>query len=290
MNLSSSFTDFSLAELFQIIDKGRKSGCLSVCTLPDIHSPESKSQYYYIWFKQGRVVAAANRLNGQGLIYKIAQRRWLNQSFLEQYRQTFSMDKPLGLYLKAQGLLNNEQLNLLFASQLHQVRQLFEIQKGVFKLDSKAPLPVQEMTGLSLRAIEVSLIALRTIKNWKILADALPDASSAIRSIAQSKPQIHLHALEWQVWEFANGSVALSAIASQINQPIALVQQAAFRLMLACLVEEVPLMASTPELSDYPVDLNLVNSLESRQSPIMETIKISTSFLQNLVGFLRSNN
>jgi len=101
---------------------------------------------------------------------------------------------------------------------------------------------------------------------------------------------LSLHALEWQVWEFANGSVALSAIASQINQPIALVQQAAFRLMLACLVEEVPLMASTPELSDYPVDLNLVNSLESRQSPVMETIKISTLFLQNLVGFLRSNN
>ncbi|PLZ45376.1 hypothetical protein CBP27_00320, partial [Fischerella thermalis WC542] len=92
MNLSSSFTDFSLAELFQIIDKGRKSGCLSVCTLPDIHTPESKSQYYYIWFKQGRVVAAANRLNGQGLVYKIAQRKWLNQSLIEQYRQTFSTD------------------------------------------------------------------------------------------------------------------------------------------------------------------------------------------------------
>lgn len=65
MSLSSSFTDFSLAELFQLIDQGRKSGCLTVCTLPDLHAPQSKSQYFHIWFRQGRVVTAANRLSGQ---------------------------------------------------------------------------------------------------------------------------------------------------------------------------------------------------------------------------------
>src|SRR3712207_8615577 len=59
---SSSFTDFSLAELFQLIDPFPKSGCLTVCTLPDLHTPGSKAQYYYIWFRQGRVVAATNRL------------------------------------------------------------------------------------------------------------------------------------------------------------------------------------------------------------------------------------
>ncbi|MGJ5674219.1 MAG: DUF4388 domain-containing protein [Nostochopsis sp.] len=290
MNLSSSFTDFSLAELFQLIDQGRKSGCLSVCTLPDIHTADSKSQYYYIWFRQGRVVAAAHRLNGQGLVHKITQRNWVNQQLIEKDCQIFSPEKPLGLSLKAQGLLNSEQLNLLFASQMHHIRQLFEIQTGVFKLDSKAPLPSKEMTGLSLRAIEIALVALRTLKSWKILADALPDPSSAIQSIAQGKPQIHLHALEWQVWEFANGSISLSAIANQLNQPIALVQQAAFRLMLSCLIEEVPLKESTPELSTYPPDLNLVNSSKSGQSPVGTKIKIGTLFLQNIVGFLRSNN
>ncbi len=290
MNLSSSFTDFSLAELFQLIDQGRKSGCLSVCTLPDIHTPDSKSQYYYIWFRQGRIVAAAHRLNGQGLVHKITQRSWISQQLIEKYCQIFSPEKPLGLSLKAEGLLNSEQLNLLFASQMHQVRQLFEIQTGVFKLDSKAPLPVKEMTGLSLRAIEIALVTLRTLKSWKILADALPDPNSAIHSIGQGKPQIHLHALEWQVWEFANGSVSLSAIANQLNQPIAVVQQAAFRLMLACLIEEVPLNQSAPELSNYPVDLNLVNSSKAVKSPVGTTIKISTLFLQNIVGFLRSNN
>lgn len=290
MSLSSSFTDFSLAELFQLIDQGRKSGCLTVCTLPDLHAPGSKSHYYYIWFRQGRVVAATNSLNGQGLSYKIIQRGWANQQVIEQLCPETSLATPLGLLLKTHGVLSAEQLNLLFASQLQQVRELFAIQKGVFKLDSKAAVPLKEMTGLSLRTIEVALMAVRALKDWKVLADVLPHASSGITSITNNKPQIHLHPLEWQVWEFANGSVSLSAIASQLNQPIAIIQQAAFRLMLVGLVEEIPLAESTLNLNDYPMDFNSLNSSVSQfqKSKQLEPHKISTSFLQNLVGFLKS--
>jgi Domain of unknown function (DUF4388) len=284
MTLSSSFTDFSLAELFQLIDRGRKSGCLTVCTLPNIKILGSKSQYYYIWFRQGRVVAAANKLNHQGLIEKINQRGLVKGQNIENLCELAKGDIPLGLHLKTQGVLSAEQLNLLFASQLQQVRQLFEIQKGVFKLDSKAELPASEMTGLSLRAIEVTLMTLRILKNWAALADALPDKHSAIESIAQGKPQVHLHPLEWQVWEFANGSATLNAIASQLNQPVAIIQQVAFRLMLACLVEEVPFIPPSPLLNDYSINA----SLTARKTEAARSLKISNAFLQNLVGFLRS--
>jgi Domain of unknown function (DUF4388) len=47
MSLSSSFRDFSLAELFQLVDQGRKSGCLTVCTLPSAEA-DSKTHYYYM--------------------------------------------------------------------------------------------------------------------------------------------------------------------------------------------------------------------------------------------------
>lgn len=289
MSLSSSFTDFSLAELFQLIDQGRKSGCLTVCTLPDLNASSSKSHYYYIWFRQGHVVAAANRLNGQGLSYKIIRRGWANQQLIEQVCSETSQRTPLGLLLKSHGILSAEQLNLLFASQLQQVRELFAIQKGVFKLDSKAIVPLQEMTGLSLRTIEVALMVIRALKDWKVVADILPDTSSSITSTTHNKPQIHLHPLEWQVWEFANGSISLSAIASQLNQPIAIVQQIAFRLMLVGLVEEVSL-ADTLNLKNYPMASNSVISSISQfqKSKQLEPYKISTSFLQNLVGFLKS--
>jgi Domain of unknown function (DUF4388) len=284
MTLSSSFTDFSLAELFQLIDCGRKSGCLTVCTLPNIKILGSKSQYYYIWFRQGRVVAAANKLNHQGLIEKINQRGLVKEQTIKNLYESAKVDIPLGLQLKTEGILSAEQLNLLFASQLQQVRQLFEIQKGVFKLDSKAELPTNEMTGLSLRAIEVALMTLRVLKNWAVLADALPDKHSAIESIAQGQPQVHLHPLEWQVWEFANGSATINAIASQLNQPVAVIQQVAFRLMLACLVEEVPFVPPSSILNDDSINA----SLAARKTEAARSLKISNAFLQNLVGFLRS--
>lgn len=288
MSVSSSFTDFSLAELFQLIDQGRKSGCLSVCTLPDLHLSGSKSLHYYIWFRGGRIVAAANCLNGQELISKIIKRKWCNPKSENVSRS--ATGTPLGLELKTEGLLSAEQLNLLFASQLQQVRQLFEIQTGVFKLDSKATLPWTEMTGLSLRATEVALMALRALKNWEVLADVLPDVSSGIKSITENKPQFRLNPFEWQVWEFANGTVDLSAIAFQLNQPTLIVQQAAFRLMLAGLVEEVSLHQCTPELNNYPMDETQVNAFNwgPKKAPEPNMLKVSTAFLQNLVGFLRS--
>lgn len=291
MSLHSYLADFSLAELFQIIDQGRRLGCLVVCKLSDENTSAAKSRYYFIWFRQGRIIAAANCLDGQGLIGKIRQRKWLHPQVLDKFCTDTETGIPLGLHLKTAGVLNAEQLNLLFASQLQQIRELFKIQKGVFKLDSKAPVPSKEMTGLSVRAIEVALMALRTLKNWDALADALPNVSSAICSIIQNKPHLHLKPLEWQVWEFANGSISLKAIAHQLNQPTALVQQAAFRLMIAGLVEEVPLSSSTLELNDYPLDVDELNSssLANKKFTEPEMLKINTSFLQNLFGYLRSN-
>ncbi|MEB3220228.1 MAG: DUF4388 domain-containing protein [Nostocales cyanobacterium 94392] len=290
MTLSSSFTDFSLAELFQLIEQGRKSGCLSVCTLPDINSPESRAKYFYIWFRNGRVVAAAHRLNGRGLVAKIAQRNWTEPQILEAIYSNTSTT-PFGLQLKTQEVLSAEQLNLLFANQLQQVRQLFEIQKGVFKLDCKASLPMTEMTGLSLKATEVTLMALRVLKNWQVLEAALPNVESGIRNITQNKPQLRLNAFEWQIWEFANGDISIKDIAVQLHQPAMKIQQAAFRLMLVGLIEEVPSITSNSDSYNYDMDLTWVNKYGSRAAKKYQesqTPQVSSSLLQNLVGYLRS--
>ncbi len=274
MSLSSSFRDFSLAELFQLVDQGRKSGCLTVCTLPSTEGVHSKTHYYYIWFREGRIVAAAHRLDGKGLVSKLTERGWLNQHSLDKLSPPVSTGKPLGLNLKTEGVLTSEQLNLLFASQLYQVRDLFEIYKGIFKLDSKAALPWNEMTGLTLGALEVALMALRALKNWQVLADVLPEPGCGVQSLT-NRPQMRLHTFERQVWERASG-ISLEVIALQMNEPTIKVQQAAFRLRLAGLVEEVPLLTAIPVGSSTATTLKPAGS------------QIGMSFLENLVGFLRS--
>lgn len=289
MTLASSLTDFSLAELFRMIDQGRKSGRLTLLIADN--TPGGKPPTcHYIWFRQGRVVAAANRLDGQGLIAQITTRGWLSQRVIERLGNLAGSEAPLGMTLKTQGALQAEQLNLLFSAQMQQVWDLFGMQTGRFDLDGKATLPSTEMTGLSLPAMEVALAGLRALKDWTPLADALPNPDSAIQSITVGNPQVRLNSLEVQMQEFTNGSVSLSAIAQQLNQPIAKVQQAAFRLILAGLVEELPLGTSTTTTEDSSAVLDPMEESpeEFEKTETAEQAKGSNSFLQNFVGFLRS--
>jgi len=207
MTLASSLADFSLAELFRLIDQGRKSGRLTL--LMTGNTPIAKTPtFHYIWFRQGRVIAAADRLDGQGLASQITTRGWLSQRVIERLGNLAGGETPLGMTLKTQGALQAEQLNLLFSAQMQQIWSLFGIQTGRFDLDSKASLPSTEMTGLSLPAMEVALAGLRALKDWAMLTDVLPEANSAMQSTTPGKPQLRLSSLEWQIWEFANGSVS----------------------------------------------------------------------------------
>ncbi len=295
MSISNSFRNFSLAELFQLIDQGRKSGCLTVWTSAESQDTDVKGQYY-VWFIQGRLVAVTNSLTKKDLASRISDRGWLSSVFLEKYSQKLQPGKPLGLSLKTQGMLKSDQLNLLFSSQIQQVKKLFEIQKGVFKLDNKAPVPWQELTGLSISTIEVALMTLRDLKNWENLAEALPEKDSGIKVIPYNQAQVRLNYLELQLLEWAQGTVSLKAIAKQINKPIDLIQQAAFRLMIADLVEEIPLVTSMPSLSNDGFDFSYINASQkentkaelSYKSKSNSKSKVSTSFMENLFGFLRS--
>jgi hypothetical protein len=279
MAITGYLAEFSLAEMFQFLEQGCKTGLLNICTLSG--SGTEGQQNHYIWFNQGRIVAAADSLNQQGLVSMIGQRGWLGDRAASRLAQTCTIGTPMGLCLKAQGALTAEQLKLLFYSQvMRQVCALFELGDAWFQFDAKVPLPSGEMTGLSAPATEVTLAGLRALKDWSALADKLPEPTSALVSIVDGKPQLRLNQVEWQVWEFTNGTVSLNAIANQLRLPIEKIQQVAFRLIVSALAEEIPLIAEpialTPETE--PTELNVAPT---------EASAVSQSFLQNLVGFLK---
>ncbi|MHC5828117.1 MAG: DUF4388 domain-containing protein, partial [Nostoc sp.] len=146
---------------------------------------------------------------------------------------------PMGLCLKSQGLLQPEQLKLLFNTQvLRQVCALFQIKDALFTFDSTAKLPLAEMTGLSMSATEVILLGLRALRDWTALGDKLPDCTSGLSSLITKQPQIPLDAQESQVWEFVNGHISLENIANQLRISVETVQQIGFRLIVVGLAEE----------------------------------------------------
>jgi hypothetical protein len=100
-------------------------------------------------------------------------------------------------------------------------------------------------------------------------------------SIIVGQPQYRLDTLEWQVWEYTKGTISLQTIAQQLRLPIEKVQQVAFRLITVGLVEEVPLVVgSVPAQPVEPLPVQLIDEAQRQH--------LSQSFMQNLVGFLRS--
>jgi hypothetical protein len=287
MSITGNFADFSLPELLQFLDQGKKTGVLHIELSPNENQNNAK-QIYYIWLHQGRVVAASDRLDQQGLTLMIAQRGWISERVISRVTHISScfINSPLGLCLKSQGLIQPEQLKLLFNGQvLRPVCALFQIKNGEFKFEPISALPLGEMTGLSMSATEVILIGLRALRDWSALAEKLPDPTSGLSGLS-AKPRLQLNAQEWQVWEFANGEVPLEKIATQLNLTVDAVLQIAFRLIVVGLAEEhfMVMNASVPMMEESIHEIHVIEPVpEPAQKPA-----VSQSFLKNLVGFLRS--
>ncbi len=283
MAITGSLSEFSLPEIFQFLDQGQKTGILTIRDPQDLQT--GKPFLRHIWLQNGRVVAAGDRLDNRGLARLIEQRGWVTDAIRPEVERLIKENVPLGLNLKSLGILQPDQLKLLFSVQvLRQVCSLFQVETGQFRFDAKSDLPKAEMTGLSLPATETTLMGLRSLKDWKTLQSKLPEPNSTLFSIISGQPHLRLDAHETQVWGLADGSVNLKKIAAQFNLPIQKVQQVAFRLIVVGLVEEVP-----------DIDAGMVNNVEGAIATDAnvqavnksERTEISNSFLQSLVGFLQ---
>jgi hypothetical protein len=167
MSTTGFLTDLSLLEIFQFIDKGRKTGVLRLRALPEAQG--TLPPVHYIWAYQGRIVAVAHRLDQQGLISLIKQRHWVSNQVVTKLFRFYPNDKPLGLCLKNQGVLNSEQLKHLFQVQVLQpVCALFQLKDGQFKFDQNVPIPMRELTGLSIAAGVLNQYGLIKVLSEKI--------------------------------------------------------------------------------------------------------------------------
>jgi len=286
MAITSCLSEFSLPELFQFLDQGSKTGLLTLRFQPDSQNPEKKIRHALM--HQGRIVAVTNRLDHQCLLAMICQRGWISPEVLREQVNRCPANIPIGLYLKTQGFLQPEQLRLLFHAQvLQQVCALFRLRDARFKFDSKATLPTTEMTGLSLSATEATLMGLRVLRDWRSLVDKLPEPTSALSRVVLGKRHLRLDSLEGQVWQMANGSLPLNAIASQLKQSVETIQQTAFRLISVGLVAEVPII--TPVRSRTSEEDVLESaSFDTEMTKENNGQALSQSFVQSLLGFLRS--
>lgn len=281
MALAGSLSEYSLAEIFQFVQQGYKTGLLLIS--PDNDSVQSFNNPSYIWFQNGRLMAHARDLSQLGLLSMIAQREWIDTDNLSALHQKLKLtNQPLGLYLKSTGGLDNEQLRLLFHSQVLQpVCGLFKIADAKFSFDEQSPLAYPEMTGVSMNANEASLLGLRVLRDWSLIEHKLPAPEFGLQKLCPEKPPFKLDTQEIQVWELANADISITQIAQVINIALVKVQQISFRLVAVGLVKEIILDLALP----LPAKLAIATDALSTKTEASK-LALSKSFMSNLVGFL----
>jgi len=286
MAIKGILSDYSLAEIFKLLEQGNKTGQL-------VLSARSGSNWiadntsYYIWFRQGRIVGAADRNDRLGLATLIAQRNWLSQSIINTMVASCPIDLPLGLCLKSKNLLEPEQLKILFYVQvMQQVCNLFRLSDAQFEFESNVLLPMAEMTGLSSPGTEVTLAGLRALKDWSILAEKLPEMTSALITSKQADSNLNLNKVEAQVLQYSNKQISLQTIAKEMDLQGSQVQQIAFRLIAVNLAEELPMVALSSVKNEQKT-LNFASTVEEEEKVSTGGKQPSKSLLNNLLHFLQ---
>lgn len=244
MSIIQYIDSFSLSELFKLIENDSLSGRLIIET-PISQNTSKRAGIYYIWFKDGYLIAISNCLNQKGLINLIAAREWLSPLIVSRLRTLCPTGVPLGIYLHKMRLLNKEKLSLIFQLQLHQVYRLFQLTEGRFRFDDLRELqnriltiPWLEMTGHRIKTHKVNMYGLRLMENSESLLAQLPAPSQILRQIV-TQPNLKLTTIERQLWDLANNKTSLLSMARITNYPLSIIQITAFRLIAVGLVDAV---------------------------------------------------
>lgn len=279
--LRGYLSEFSLGELFQVLEDGQKTGKLSLITTTKNELTPEKN--YLIWFRQGEVVAASNRQDYQGLISLIKRRSWIEEKEISRLPNLRTLALPLGLYLKSKGLVKTADLQLIFRLQvMREITPLFQITDAKYEFKEEKTLPFAEMTGLSIGAKELIFRGLRSIRDWNGLKDKLPQSTSGLIPKKNNKFDLglELDATESQLWKLCEQKLSIAEMARKMALNITIVQRTAFRLIMIGLAEEIPLIKST--IPNKKVDL----AFESVIPRMKETNCPTSDFMQNLMNFL----
>jgi len=222
MAIVGDLQEFSLPDLLQLIERGSKTGQLSIW---------APSGIYKIWFYQGRVIAALPPEEEHRLESLLARSGLVSERVVEKLASFCGLEEPLGRCLQRQGLISPAALAKLFRHQLQVgLYSLFALEAGHFSFLPSAPMPYREMTGLSKGATAVALEALQQLKLDQRPEEKLPQPDSCFWRTSTELPLYKLSALEWGILEQVSPSRRLTDLARLLGVDLLEVRYACTRL------------------------------------------------------------
>ncbi|MFS8969084.1 DUF4388 domain-containing protein [Synechococcus sp. 'PEA 65AY6A-5F PE A'] len=288
MAIVGDLQEFSLPDLLQLIEKGSKTGQLSVWAPNGI---------YKIWFYQGRVIAALPPEEEHRLEGLLARSGLVSERVVEKLASFCGPEEPLGRCLQRQGLISPVALAKLFRHQLQVgLYSLFTLEAGQFSFLPSVRLPYREMTGLSKGASAVVLEALQQLKLDQRPEESLPQPDSYFWRTSSELPLYRLSPLEWGVLEGVSPSRNLAELARALGADLLEVRYACARLAKLGLISPcdgptaiVPSLLVSDKLTAVAESLEAAKEKPSTKLPSFSqgSDRVKPSLVSRLATLLR---
>lgn len=238
MAMLGDLSEFSLPDILQMFERAAKTGQLSIWAPTGI---------YRVWFYQGRIIAPLSPDKQHHLKQLLVDCQVIDQQTVLQLNALFPLNEPVGSYLRKQELISPSQLATVFRQQLKTgLYSLFALKVGQFRFAANVPLPYDEMTGMSKGGMDAAMEGLRQVDSLTQTHKDLPQPDSALVKTATELPLLKLSGLEWGIWERVSPEIQVRVIAQQLQTDLLEVRKACLRLVQVGLVEEIPMVLTTP--------------------------------------------
>ncbi|MDX2270949.1 MAG: DUF4388 domain-containing protein [Cyanobacteriota bacterium] len=281
MAMVGDLQEFSLPDLLQLIERGSKTGQLSVWAPNGI---------YRIWFYQGRIIAAVPPEKEHHLEQLLANSGFSSDRVVAKLASLCPLNEPLGICLQRQDLIAPPALAKLFRQQLRMgLYSLFSLEGGQFSFTANAPMPYGEMTGLSKGSTAAIMEGLRLLETSQKPVEDLPQPDDRFFRTSHELPLFKLSTLEWSIWEQVSPYRKLHDIAQLLHADLLEVRRAAARLKTVGLIDLYTDKSTssqlTPKEASVPAQPLPTSPVKSRIEGSPEPI--SSSLLSRLASVLR---
>lgn len=202
MALKGSLKDFSLPDLFQLLNFSKKNGTLN------LFRGDARG---YICFRNGEVFFATTNWKRKSLGAKLVQagivtREQVNEAL--ELQKTTARGQRLGQILIRLGFLTKEQLEAFVQEQIQDaVFELLRWTEGEFEFQPGVVFPEEDI-GLSLNTEELIMEGSRRLDEWNRIEKKIPslDAIFKMKSMQNREAaQISLTPEEWMILTYVDG-------------------------------------------------------------------------------------
>lgn len=214
MALVGNLRDFGLSEFLYLVDRGYKTGKLTLTT---------KGDQAELYFQNGKLVYATRYGQDERIGELLVRMGRIGHEQLQQalrIQHTQEQNKPLGQILVGRQMVTQEEIYKCVRLQIEEITYaLFAWNEGDFRFQPEAAPPDESVT-IPLSIENIIMEGTRRIDEWARIKDRIPSLDVVVRFAEQPEKVkgVNLTPDEWRVFARINGLHSIRQIAQQTGR------------------------------------------------------------------------